>query len=51
MAHLPDAVPFVEGVGEIADELRTLGEINDAVKECKKNSERINEKLKEWEAT
>lgn len=51
LAHLPDAVPFVEGVGEIADELRTLGEINDAVKECKKNSERINEKLKEWEAT
>lgn len=46
--NLPDTIPFIEKVEEIAAELQTLGEINSSLKECKKEAQEINEKLKEW---
>lgn len=50
LENIPDVTIFTESVGEIADELQTLGEINEDIKQCKAKAEEINEKLREWEA-
>jgi len=50
LGGIPDVKAFIESVGEIADRLQTLGEINELTKECKTKAQEINEKLREWEA-
>lgn len=49
LEDISDADPFIESMGEIADKLQILGEINESVKQCKTKAEEINEKLREWE--
>lgn len=50
LENIPDVDAFIESVGEIADELKTLGEIDTNMKQCKTKAEEINEKLRKWEA-
>ena len=48
--NVPEADSFIESVGEIVNELQTLQEINESVRQCKIKAQEINKKLKEWEA-
>ncbi len=50
LENVPDVTTFTESVGEIADELQMLGEINEGIKRCKTKAWEINEKLRKWEA-
>jgi len=50
LENIPDVAAFIGSVGEIADELKILGEIDTNMKQCKTKAAEINEKLREWEA-
>jgi len=48
LEKVPDAESFIESVGEIAEELQILGEINESIKQCKAKAQEINKNLGEW---
>lgn len=50
LENIPDTDAFIESIGEIADELKVLGEIDTNMKQCMTKAEEINEKLRKWEA-
>lgn len=50
LENIPDVTDFIERVGEIADELQTLTDIDENIEHCKTNGKEINKKLRAWEA-
>jgi len=50
LEDIPDVTAFTDRVGEIADELQMLGEMNEDIKQCKTKALEINERLRKWEA-
>jgi len=50
LENIPDVTAFIESVGEIADELQILGDIDDNMKQCRAKAKEINTKLRAWEA-
>jgi len=47
--NIPDVGLFDESVGEIIDDLETLLKIDENIKQCKKITQEINDKLLKWE--
>lgn len=48
LENVPNADSFINSVDEITNEVRTLEEINESMKQCITKAQEINDKLKEW---